>query len=58
MKHIEADFHFVREKVAIRALDVRFISTNDQIANGFIKTITRNMLGQFKYNLNLVMAKI
>lgn len=28
-KHIEVDFHFVREKVAISALDVRFISSND-----------------------------
>ncbi|XP_071675719.1 uncharacterized protein [Lolium perenne] len=29
-KHIEIDFHFVRERVAKGELDVRFISTNDQ----------------------------
>lgn len=57
-KHIEADFHFVREKVAMGALDVRFISTNDQIADGFTKPITRNMLDRFKYNLNLVPVQI
>jgi histone deacetylase 1/2 len=28
-KHIEIDFHFVREWVAQRLLEIRFISTND-----------------------------
>jgi hypothetical protein len=28
-KHIEVDFHFVREKVALGALAVRFISSRD-----------------------------
>ncbi|XP_043710334.1 uncharacterized mitochondrial protein AtMg00810-like [Telopea speciosissima] len=32
-KHIEIDFHFVRDKVAKKELQVRFISTKDQIAN-------------------------
>lgn len=57
-KHIEVDFHFVREKVAKGALDVRFDSTNDQIADGFTKPITHNMLDRFKYNLNLVPVQI
>ena len=57
-KHIEVDFHFVREKVARGALDVRFISSNDQIADGFTKPVTRAKLEQMKYNLNLVPVKI
>jgi len=32
-KHIEIDFHFVRERVAASELDVRFISTLDQLAD-------------------------
>ncbi|GAA0143920.1 transmembrane signal receptor [Lithospermum erythrorhizon] len=32
-KHIEIDFHFVREKVAGKELQVQFISTQDQIAD-------------------------
>ena len=36
-KHIKVDFHFVREKVALSALDVRFISTGDQLADVFTK---------------------
>ena len=32
-KHIEMDFHFVREKVAAGALDVCFIASGDQLAD-------------------------
>uniref|UniRef100_A0A2N9IRW5 Reverse transcriptase Ty1/copia-type domain-containing protein n=1 Tax=Fagus sylvatica TaxID=28930 RepID=A0A2N9IRW5_FAGSY len=31
-KHIEVDYHFVREKVVRRDVDVKFISTSDQLA--------------------------
>jgi histone deacetylase 1/2 len=47
-KHIEINFHFVREKVALGALDVRFISTGDQLADVFTKP------RRFSSNLNLV----
>ena len=53
-KHIEIDFHFVRERVASGCLDVRFISTNDQLADVFTKPATRQMLDRFLSNLNLV----
>lgn len=57
-KHIEVDFHFVREKVAMGALDVRFISSNDQVADGLTKPTTKYMLDKLRNNLNLVMVKI
>ncbi|KAJ0726566.1 putative RNA-directed DNA polymerase [Helianthus annuus] len=38
-KHVEVDFHFVREKVAQRKLHVQFISTHDQIADVFTKAL-------------------
>jgi histone deacetylase 1/2 len=53
-KHIEIDFHFVREKVALGALDVRFISTADQLADVFTKPATQLTLRRFSSNLNLV----
>ena len=53
-KHIEIDFHFVRERVASGVLDVRFISSNDQLADVFTKPATRQMLERFRSNLNLV----
>jgi hypothetical protein len=36
-KHIEVNFHFVRERVAQGLLQIRFISTRDQVADGFTK---------------------
>ncbi|GKC73852.1 uncharacterized mitochondrial protein-like protein [Tanacetum coccineum] len=39
-KHIEVDFHFVREKVAEKKLSVRHISTKDQIADVFTKPLS------------------
>ena len=38
-KHVEVDFHFVREMVAQRKLSVQFISTDDQIADMFTKPL-------------------
>jgi histone deacetylase 1/2 len=52
-KHIEVDFHFVREKVALGTLDVRFVSSRDQVADGFTKPVTRHMLERLSHNLNL-----
>jgi hypothetical protein len=52
-KHIEIDYHFVRERVAERLLDVKFISTKDQVADGFTKTLGEKDLNKFKRNLNL-----
>ena len=53
-KHIEIDFHFVRERVAVGALDVHFITSGDQLANVFTKPVTQHILRHFSSNLNLV----
>jgi hypothetical protein len=39
IKHIEVDYHFVRDRVTKKLLDVRFISTDDQVADGFTKVL-------------------
>jgi hypothetical protein len=38
-KHIEIDFHFVRERVASKKLEIRFIPSKDQVADGFTKAL-------------------
>jgi hypothetical protein len=53
-KHIELDFHFVREKVALDALEVRFIASGDQIADIFTKLASKQMLKRQCSNLNPV----
>ena len=53
-KHIEIDFHFVRERVASGDLRVRILSSSDQLADVFTKPTTRQMLDRFGPNLNLV----
>lgn len=39
-KHIEVDYHFVREKVLNRDIIVKFISTHDQVADVFTKGLS------------------
>jgi histone deacetylase 1/2 len=53
-KHIEIDFHFVRERVAKKRLDIRFVSSKDQVADGFTKALPVRNLHEFRHNLNLV----
>jgi histone deacetylase 1/2 len=52
-KHIEVDYHFVRERVARKLLDIRFISSGDQVADGFTKSLSTRQLETFRRNLNL-----
>ena len=52
-KYIEVDYHFVRQRVARKLLDIEIIRTGDQIADGFTKPLTVRQLENFKYNLNL-----
>jgi histone deacetylase 1/2 len=52
-KHIEVDYHFVRERVANRRLNIRFVPTGDQVADGFTKPLSVRQLRVFCHNLNL-----
>jgi hypothetical protein len=52
-KHIEIDFHFVRERVAQKLLEIRFINSEDQVADGFTKPLSVTKLQYFRSNLNL-----
>jgi hypothetical protein len=40
-KHIEVDYHFVRQRVAQKILDIRIISLDDQVADGFTLRLSR-----------------
>jgi histone deacetylase 1/2 len=52
-KHVEVDFHFVRERVLSNQLQIDFVPTGDQVADGFTKALVVRPLENFKHNLNL-----
>jgi hypothetical protein len=52
-KHIEVDYHFVQEQVAHKLLEINFVSSRDQVADGFTKPLQVRQLENFKSNLNL-----
>jgi histone deacetylase 1/2 len=53
-KHSEIDFYFVREMVAMGALDVQFIASGDHLADVFTKPVTQLIFRRFRANINLV----
>ncbi|KAK9077447.1 hypothetical protein SSX86_005784 [Deinandra increscens subsp. villosa] len=50
-KHVEVDYHFVREQVARGNLRVHFISTDDQIADVFTKPLTSQRFASLRSKL-------
>jgi histone deacetylase 1/2 len=54
-KHIEVDYHFVRERVAQKALHIRFISTHDQLADVLTKPLSTQVFVRFRHNLNMAL---
>ncbi|XP_012700229.1 uncharacterized protein LOC105914105 [Setaria italica] len=57
-KHIEVDYHFVRDRVKKQLLDIGFVSTKDQIADGFTKALPVRQVENFKVNLNMDTLKL
>jgi hypothetical protein len=51
---VEIDFHFVRERVARKLLDIKFISSQDEVADIFTKSLVERQFKLCKDNLNLV----
>jgi hypothetical protein len=58
MKHVEVDYHFVQDHVVKKPLNVRFISTEDQVADGFTKSLPQQRLIEFHSNINLRKVRI
>jgi histone deacetylase 1/2 len=52
-KHIGIDFHFVREQVLKKQLEIRFIPSKNQVTDGFTKPLSLRNFEEFRFNLNL-----
>ncbi|XP_019199896.1 PREDICTED: uncharacterized protein LOC109193509 [Ipomoea nil] len=55
-KHVEIDYHFVRDKVAKKELQVHFISTKDQLADVFTKALPSTRFSFLRDKLNVAAA--
>ena len=52
-KHIELDYHFAREKVAMGALVTRYIPTSSQLADVFTKPLAKDPFVTFRSKLGV-----
>ena len=52
-KHIEIDFHFVRDQVSSKDLMVQFISSKEQLVDALTKSLPPNKFWQVQLNLNV-----
>jgi hypothetical protein len=39
-KHIKVDYHFIRERVSRKLLNIDFVSSRDQVVDGFTKALS------------------
>lgn len=52
-KHVKIDYHFVREQVALKKLEIRHIPTDQQLANIFTKPLTANKFSVLSLKLGI-----
>ena len=52
-KHIELDYHYIRERVALGALLTRFVSSSNQLADIFTKPLSKAQFQSLPVKLGL-----
>ena len=57
-KHVEIDFHFVRDMVGDGSLVVRNLSSKDQLADIFTKLLSSSRFAMLRTNLNVLPARL
>ncbi len=53
-KHIEVHYHFIREKVLVREINLIHVSIENQVANIFTKALSTNELNRFRKMLGVL----
>lgn len=57
-KHVEVDYHFIREKVLNRDISIKYISTHDQPADIFTKGLSSTCFGFLRDKLMIYYVPI
>jgi len=52
-KHVEVDYHFVRDRVAKKEIQIRFICSRDQLADIFTKPLPTSSFTTFHFKLRV-----
>ena len=52
-KHVEVDYHFVRDRVAKKEIQIRFISSQDQLADVFTKPLPTSSFTAFRFKFRV-----
>jgi len=53
-KHIEVYYHFIREKILAKEIDLIHVSTKDQVVDIFTKALSTNKLKKFRKMLGVL----
>jgi hypothetical protein len=52
-KHVEIDFHFVRDRVVDRSLEILFIPSSDQLVDVLTKPLVSTRFQRLCFKLNI-----
>ena len=52
-KHVKVDYHFVRDRVAKKEIQIHFISSQDQLADVFTKPLPAASFTAFRFKLRV-----
>lgn len=53
-KHVELDIHFVRDKVLAKQLDVRYVPSKEQLADGLTKALSEHKFSSLRHKLCVI----
>jgi hypothetical protein len=56
-KHIDVKYHFTREKVEKGLIDVKYVRTNDQLADILTKPLARLKFHEMRGKIGMILVK-
>ena len=52
-KHVEVDYHFIQDRVAKKEIQIRFISSRDQLVDVFTEPLPTSSFTAFRFKLRV-----